>query len=807
MFRNYLTIAIRNLWRNKTFSLINIVGLALGIAFALLIGVFIWGEFQVNAKLKDRERLHIVLSEWNPKEMGWEVAVPPIAFKLLYENYPHLVESYCRLGESSVNASKNENRFYEYVMMADSSMLTMFGFKLLHGNPQTAFQDPYSAVITKKTALKYFGRTDVVNEIIILETEPEGKKPHKVTGVLDDAARNSVMEFAELEYVPGIYLSLKHAKKYVGWVNNLDDWGMTGGFIGYIKLREGVSKAEVENALNTVIKKYAPAEFQGKLTYKVEQLNEFHFNKMEGVLYRLLITISIVTGLIILLAMVNFVNIFIGNSANRLKEIGLRKTFGGNRGQLTRQFLTEALLITCVSAIFAFLIYELAKHVFEQIFERTFPSIYQFSPSFLTLSIAIIFILGVLSGFYPAFILASFQIAVSVKGKIFFAEGKGYGRKFLIVFQMALAVATITIALFVSKQIQFIFSKDVGYSTKNILKVKGFTRNNDLNYLERLIEYRKIFEKIPGVESVSLTSYTPVNDIIGTDNFRLSTHGPEQGYSIKRVIVDENYFKTYGIETLKGVAFFPDNGFFEANSLVINESAAKLLGISDLSKAKLKLKWNDNIYPVKGIVKDFHSNSFHEKLAPMVFVHIRQYNYYRNFCFKLGPQNKTQTIAAIKVQYEKFFPDAPYDARPIEEEYKSIYKEDLKIQKAVLIAVVLALVIVVIGIVGLVSIQIAKRRKEIGIRKILGDDVVGIVQLFIKDFMVLLILANVLAWVMAYFFIAQWLESFVYKIDLTKNAWIFILASAFSFLITVVTISIQTIKTAIENPVNSLKDE
>jgi putative ABC transport system permease protein len=634
--------------------------------------------------------------------------------------------------------------------------------------------------------MKYFGRTNVLNETLLLETESEGKKIHKITGVFDDLPRTSITEFGpKIDYYR-IYVPIIKPKLYRPWDENLDSWDMVYGYIGFIKLREGVSSVDVDKALNELVKKHAPANFQGKLAYRTEQVSKFHFSKSKGVLYKLMVTISIITAFILMMAIINFVNLSIGNSANRLKEIGLRKTLGGNKQQLISQFLSESLIITCISSLVALVIYELLKTNFEEIFESQLPSVHQFSTSFFLYAVAFTLSIGIMVGLYPAFILSRYKISAAVKGRLFAIEGKVSLRKILIVVQITLAVTTVSAALLVSKQIDFIFSKDLGYDSKDILVVKGFPRPQTEEALEKIRNYRNEFQKIPGIESISITYPTPTGGLTGTDNFRSAKQAPSESVQLSNAFVDEH---------------------FQKNDIVINESAAKLFGIKVLEGSSLRVSWNEEIYPVKGIVKDFHFNSLHDAIKPMVFTHSKQYNFYRNLCFKLKTKDKAKTIAAIKLKYEELFPGSPFDQVFFEDDYNGLYIEEFKLQKAATIAVVLSMIIVIIGIIGIVSLNTAKRRKELGIRKVQGASSLSIVWLFIKEFLPIILIANVLAWIMTYFFIDKWLQNFAYRIDLIENLWIFLLAGIALSLITIITISIQTLKTALENPIESLRDE
>lgn len=808
MFSNYLTIAIRNLWRNKTFSFINIFGLSLGIAFTMLIGVFVYGELQVNSKLEDKERIYIVKSDWNPKEMGFYICVPPIVFQLLSKNYPSLIESFCREGEAFVNASKRENRFYEDVMLADSSLLTMFGFKLLHGNPKTALLEPYSAVLTKTGAMKYFNRTNVLNETIILETESEGKKPHKITGVLDDLPRNSITEFFDQLNFYKIYVPILKPKIYRPWDEDLSSWYKVYGYIGFVKLQKDVSKFEVEKALNELAKQHAPSEYQGKLKFRLEHINQFHFSKLDGILYKLVITISCIAFFILLMAIINFVNLSIGNSTNRLKEIALRKTFGGTKKQLIIQFLCEAIITTFISFIFSILIYDLLKPIFEQILDREFLSVYQFSLDFLAYVLISVFILGILTGLYPAFILSKYNIANAVKSKLSTIEGKIALRKVLIVVQISLAVATISIVLLVSRQITFLFSKDLGYNFRDVLVVKGFPRPQSDVFLDKILTLRNEFLRISGVENVSLSYPTPNGSLIGNSVFRTDKQSKNQGINIRSALIDENFFNVFEAKIIEGESFFPKNGQWQKGDVVINESAAKLLGIKNIKDGvKLRDDLSNELHPVKGIVRDFHFASLHEAMMPMVFVHVKEYNLYRNLCFKLNTKDKSKTILDIKEKYETFFPGSPFDNKFFEEEYKQLYKEDFKLQEAVILAALFSIIIVIIGIIGIISITTAKRKKEIGVRKVLGAGILNIVWLFIKDFLSILLFSNLVGFALAFAFAEKWLQSFAFKINLTQNSWIFLLSATILIFITIICISIQTIYNGIQNPVNSLKNE
>lgn len=806
MLKNYFIIALRNLWRHKSLAVINIVGLALGLAFALIVGVYVWGELQVNKDIKDKDRTYIILSDWTPKEMGMDICVPPLVPKLLKTNYPDLVESFCRLGATSANISNGKNTFFENIMMADTNVFETFGLQLSHGNTKTALSEPYSVVLTHEAAIKYFGKTDVLNQTIVIEAQTEGRKTHRVTGVLAEMGRNTIKEFVGGGYKYDIFLPISKPQKYISGVESLESWFTVYSFITFVKQKEGITQIQLEKALNQLVADYAPKEFKDKLKFRAENISDFHFNKLDGILRKLLMSLAIVAVFVLLMAILNYVNFSIGNSVNRLKEVGLRKTFGGNTFQVSIQFLIESLVFTFICFVFCLLLFECLKPYAELTLESKLPSFNRFSLSLLAFSVVFAVLIGLLAGFYPAIVLARHRIIPSLKGYFFAEKYKISTRRALLALQITLSVTTLAIALMISKQMNYIFSKDTGYSKENIIYIKGFPSIFTEEGVNKTYIARDELAKVKGVDGVSLGLFTPTVEWGSNIKIKKTDESGSKEYTMSEGTVDENFCALFNIKLIEGKCFFNKGESFQPNDIIINESAAKILGIKSIENAKVK-NWNGKPLCVKGIMKDFHFESLHKSIRPLALVHVKQIQAYYIFSVKLNNANPTETISKIKAQYELFFPDSPFEVTYAEDKYKELHKDDIKLQKAVNMAVLFSIVIVVIGVIGIVSIVIAKRKKEIGVRKVLGASAVSIVWLFIKDFIYILLFAIVLGVSLGYVFISQWLQNFAYRVDIVENIWLFVAAGLITGLTVVGTIALQTAKTALENPSKSIRNE
>ncbi len=425
MLRTYLMIAWRNILKNGLYSGVNVVGLLAGIAFALLIGAYAWGEWQVNRQLRHADRQYFLTSRWKDPNMGLEITTAAPLGKLLKEQYPHLVANYYRWDGLTSGVSKGDKHFRESIQLGDSTLLSMFGFELLHGDARTALKNPYSVVITAPEALKYFGRTDVVGQTLTIQSFNGGKRDFAITGVLKEIPENSVTQINAS--IKNTFFIPTNTLAYFGRTS-FDDWNNTV-LPSYVELREGVTARDLEAPIRQLLGRHAPEGIRQNLTVHPVALTDYYLQKDGGLVRQMVSALLLVAAFILLMAVVNFINLAVSRSGTRLREVGVRKVLGGLRRQLVFQFLAESVLLVLVATVLAFAAYPLLQPLFARMIGKEIADLTHFPAYFGFVPVAIVLVVGLAAGLYPAFVLSSLNTVDSLKGKLKTVKDKVVLRK------------------------------------------------------------------------------------------------------------------------------------------------------------------------------------------------------------------------------------------------------------------------------------------------------------------------------------------------------------------------------------------
>lgn len=802
MFRNYLKIALRNLLRRKYYAALTLLGLAVGLTFAFLIGSYVWSEYRVNRDLRNASRQYLLQSEWKVANLGLPITTLAPLARTLREQYPSLVANYYRYDGISVTVSRGDKHFRESVQAGDSTLLTMFGFPMLHGDPRTALDRPNSVVLTESRALRYFGRPDVVGQTLTLDNFVGGKQTYLVTGVLKSLPDNSV---THLTPEPDeVFISLSSLKgRDVGnesWANPF--------IVNYLELREGVTPEQLAGPIQRLVAANAPAPFRGNLTVKLTALPDYHFEANNGVIGKLAYAVSAVALFMLLMASINFVNVSIGHSTTRLREIGVRKSLGGERRQLLGQFLVEALMLTAVAAVLSLFGYEIARAPFGQVLGRGLPSLAAW-PTWAFFAVAgLSLCVGLLAGSYPAIVLSALPAVDSLKGKLRSVQGGILLRRALLTFQFTMAVFVFVGAVVVARQVAYFFEKDLGFAKEQVLTVSSVPRIWTPEGVARTEQARDRLARLPGVASVSLSWETPTEGAGNTAALYRQGRDSTEAVSVGLMTTDEHFAQTYAIRLRAGEFLRANRGDFQETRVVINESAARALGWQNPADAVgqlVRFPGTPVSYQVSGVTADFHTVSLHQSIQPLAFLHVRRGGIFRMLSFKLTPERLRETVAALETEWTKAFPGAPFVYTFVDESLQKLYQTELRMRKAAHIATVLALLIVVLGVQGVVSLSIARRTKEIGIRRVLGATSAGIVRLFLHEFALVMVLANLLAAPLAVLVLTNWLQRYAYHVSLSWGPFAAV-GLGLAAVITLV-VSVQSLKAALTNPVKSLRTE
>lgn len=801
MLRNYFKIAWRNLKKKGLYTSINILGLFTGISFTLLIGAYVWQELQVNTNLKNSDAQYILTSQWKDPNMGVDFATLGPLGEQLKEQYPHLVANYYRWDGITSIVSKDDKNFREGIQLGDESILNMYGFNLLHGNPDTAFKDPFSVVMKSEKAIKFFGRTNVLGETLTIQNFEGENHEFTITGVLVETSENSITQLIK-NSDNGFYIA-KNSAPYFGRAN-FQDWEAPI-FVSYVELQSGITAQQLEGPLNNLIQNHTSKVIQEDLKIIPLKLTDYYLNRNNGSLKQMLYTLSFVGLFIIIMAMINFINIAISYSGSRIKEIGVRKVLGGKRKQLIFQFLIESIILVTISTVLACILYPFLSVWFAELIGKELVSISQFPSYFLLVPFLFILVVGLLVGFYPAFVLSSFKSIDAIQGKLKAGMRSVYLRKSLLGFQYVTALVVLIAALLVTQQLDDFFGKGLGYD-KDYLVTAAVPRDWTSEGVEKMLTIRNELSKVPSVESVSL-SYEIPN---GNNGFQMavykSSENPNQSYASQGLVSDDAYLKTYQISLLAGT--FLEPGETNPNHVIINEKALYTYGFKNAKDAighNLNVVDSENALTIKGVISDFHFESMQQQIKPQLFFSVNAQRIYRYLSFKLKPGDINKSLTAIQQKWKTLMPDSSFEYTFMDDTLADLYENELQFKKATYTASLLSLIIALLGIFGMVSLSINKRVKEVGIRKVLGASVSSISFLFIKEFLVILTLSILVACPLAYLLMDYWLSNYAYRI--TIGLIPFLTGIILIGSVTVLLILFQALKAAITNPVKSLKTE
>ncbi|MDR3711934.1 MAG: ABC transporter permease [Puia sp.] len=801
MFKNYLILAWRNLLKNRVYSFINIFGLSLGIAFALLAGAFAWSELRVNHSLKNADRQYIILSEWKNPDTSPEtisLAGLPVALKRLY---PRLVADYYRFDGRSSIVSRGNNHFREGLQFGDSTLLKMYGFKLLYGDPANALNDPSSVVLTKEIALKYFGQRDPIGQTITVEGVSGDRRDFMVTGVLDKPERNTIIKLGFNH--DNLFFNTAAAKFFrIDFDEAWDNAEMND----LIELQKNVSPKDVEAAMRELLRNNAP-EIANDLTPRLVSLTDYNLLANNGLVKKMIVTMSCIAGFILLMAIVNFVNISIGRSSSRMKEMGIRKVIGGLRKQLIGQFLVESNTLVSLATLLAFVIYSVAKSGFGRLLDKEMPAIPDFSPGFFVVSLLFVFLIGSLAGIYPALVLSGLKSVDSLKGNLNAVRDNIWFRRTLVGFQFATAAIVFIGAIIVTQQVNLFFSDRLGYNKNQILYVQ-LPRDWTANGVLKAEGIRNVLSGVPAVSSISLSFEIPDGSNTYNSPFYRQGSNPSQAILTQGLTVDNQFADTYGIPLQAGVFFGPYDHAGDSDRVVINETASKAMGWArpeDAVGQKIMTAGASLPLTVVGVTADFHYGSMQSHILPLIFNNIYYTESYRYLSIRLKPGDITENLSALQQKWSVLLPGEPFAYHFMDEALERLYSSEIQLKRATYLATGLAIIIVLLGVTGLVSLSIRKRAKEIGIRKILGSSVPGIIALFLKDFLAVVAISGLLASPLAYLIMQKWLNDYACKIPISFGP--FGISLGLITIITVLLIILQTIKTAHANPIKSLRSE
>ncbi len=807
MLKNYFKIAWRNLSRNKFYTSINIIGLAVGLATCLLILLYVLDELSYDKYNTNANRIYRVNNEIKFNGNYLDLAqTPALMGSTMVREMPQ-VEQYTRLSWYGGFLIKkgNENIHEGRVGYADSSLFDIFTLPVITGDAKTALKDYHSLVITETIAKKYFNSTNVVGKTMLVNDTGN----YKVTAVIKDIPKQSHFNFDF--FVP---MMENRGSKEDAWLNQ--------NYTTYILLKKNADVKQVEAQLNPMMDRHVGPLLKSMLSLNINDFKRtggyiradltpltaihLHSNKtaeLDGNGNVEYVYIFAAIALMILsIACVNFMNLSTARSSNRAKEVGVRKVLGSLKINLIQQFLTESLLISFIALAFAILISWLLLPYFNQLAGKDIHTSTLFQPAMLLSLFVLMLIVGLLAGSYPAFFLSSFQPIDVLKGRLAAGFKRSWLSNALVIFQFSISIILIFGTVVIYNQLNYIHNKDLGFNRNQIITI---------NHTDALGDHSASFKnellQISGIQSASMTGYLPVNYYRnGNTYFTSPALSPSTGINLQAWTVDENYIPTLKLKVLQGRNFSPQF-LTDSTGVVINEAAAKFLNMKDLSNKNLYTVANTQTkiklsYHIIGIIKNFNFSSLRDVITPLALF-LGKNN--ANISVRINSTDVPNVIAQIKNKWKAMVPSQPFDYSFMDEDFNKLYTTEQRTGQIFITFAILAILIACLGLFALVTYAAEQRIREIGIRKVLGASVNSIATMLSVDFLKLVIVSVAIAYPLAWWAMNKWLQSFAYRVNISW--WVFVIAGIVSVLVALITISFQAVKAAVANPVKSLRSE
>ncbi|MFC1493276.1 ABC transporter permease [candidate division KSB1 bacterium] len=797
MFKNYLKVALRNIFKHKIYSIINISGLTIGMASCFLIYLFVQHELSYDRYHENADRIYrVIVSDTDDTNEGYAGSPAPLA-KALMDKYPE-IENTIRFDDFAFkektmlrygDRSFNEDKFF----LADPEIFEVFTFNFLRGTPEEALNGPNKIVLTEDVAKKYFGNEDPIGKTIVYE----GVRDFIVSAVIKNVPENSHFRF-------DLLCSFKNQSSFYDGHNYMESWG-AWNFYTYILLRNGIN----ERLFKEKIRSFPEEQFgETDNILKIQKITDIHLHSnMAGELeptsdIKYVYVFSAIAAIILIIACINFMNLYTANSEVRAREVGMRKVIGAHKKQLISQFLGESLIQSFIALPLALIVVLLVLPTFNNIASKNIDISYLGNFQFLTTVLLLTFAVGLISGSYPAFFMSSFTPIKMLKGRFSLKNRNISLRNTLVVIQFTVSVIFIAGTLVVSSQMRYIKNRKLGYNRENIVNVTIFSQETKDNYPV----FKDQIMNNTNILGVTATSFTP-----SVTNWHegLPFEGRKDTDDIGffRMSGDYDIIELFEMAILKGRSFdkkFPTD---LKNAFILNEEAVKNIGW-DLEEAVGKRFG----YPddkgvmngrVIGVVKNFNFRSLHHEVSPLAInVFPRFYQY---ISIRITPDNITSTLEFLEEEWKKVNAGFPFEYYFYDEEFDKLYKADQRAEKLFNYFTLLAIFVACLGLFALSSYTVEKRSKEIGIRKVLGANFPKIGAMLMKEFVIMVIIANVIAIPAAYYLSGIWLQNFVFKADTNIN--IYILSTVMTFMIAVFTISFQVVRGISVNPVKTLRNE
>ncbi len=806
MFKNATKVALRNMKRQKGYSLINILGLSVGMACCILILLWVKDELSYDRYHENADQLYrvVVKGKMSNRDIHFSTSPAPLA-KALVDEFPEVLQATRFLSSRNVLVSYQEKYFNESLMLyADANFFDVFSIPLIKGDPREVLRQPNSVVITKEAALKYFGDQDPLGKTLTFNNRTD----LRITGLAEDVPSNTHFHtdfFVSLATVPD--------SRNQNWFNN--------PYHTYIVLDEDTSLEDFQAKLPEIISKYmgplakkvmgvTMEEFQSSgntFGYFLQPATSIHLHsdleyELEtngSITYVYLF--SLIALFILVIACINFMNLATARSSARAREVGVRKVLGSDRPKLIKQFLTESILMSILSFVLAIVIVAFLQPFFNNLSGKQLDIASYCSWSSCLGAIAVILFVGIFAGSYPAFFLSSFQPISMLRGVVKTGTKSSWFRSGLVVFQFSISIVMLIGTFVVKNQLEYIRNKKLGFEKEQLLVIQ---RAENLGQNKEA--FRNELFRSYDVINVAFSNSVPGRHL---GDFTHLAEGASANEMVRMFLLygDFNFFDTLKMEMIEGRYFSKDIPA-DRNSVILNETAAAALAMKDpvgkrLLRSSLAQEGSE-FFTIIGIVKDFHFESLHQKIRPLA-LYLLSEDEARYVSIRIRQGSIPKTLAFIKSKWDEFVSRQPFEYFFLDDDFDSLYKTEQKVGQLFSVFAILAILVACLGLFGLASFTAEQRTKEIGIRKVLGANVPHIVALLTKEFSRWVLLANLIAWPIAYFAMGRWLQNFAYRVSIGPR--IFFLAAGLVFFVALFTVSYQALRSASANPVDALKHE
>jgi putative ABC transport system permease protein len=788
MITYYLKTAFRSFLKNKTSSIINIIGLTIGLSVVITIATFIIHELSYDSFHVNCNRIYRII-DGNADDKDSFAGTPAPLGTFLQSNIPEIL-SYTRLNKAEQVVEYKNKKFQEKeFFFADPSFFEIFTFPLISGKPGSALKEPNSMVFTEKAAKKYFGPENPVGKVVSLD----GGFDFTVTAVAKDVPENSHFHFDFLIPFERIDEILHR--------NNLESWG-SWNYFTYILASENINTEQLKSKLNSTFKTKLPdrADPFADLTFQPIKEIHFRFNRknLEPAFDDKYLTIFIAVAIaVLIIACINFINLTTARSIKRAKEVGLRKTVGANYSELVKQFLLESIFLSVIASVLSVITVELILPAINTITGKHYSIDYTNANNYL-IFFGLVLLTGILAGAYPAMVLSSFHPVKALKGKMNRESNVSF-RNVLVVFQFTVSIALIVCTVIIFQQINFIQTKNLGFAKEQIINIP--LKSRELMQKSQTIKEELLRDK--DILSASVNSYVPssFNEHWGGIRWENMSEKDENG-QLWIIVADKDFVKTYQVEMLEGEDYAANFEATDKLAFILNKSAVKQMNW-ETAAGKEIIYWGSQKGNIVGVMDDFHFRSLHHLVEPCAIV--LSENRGQHISVRIKAENITSCLASIKRTWDSFASNLTFDYYFLDEDFAKLYQSEIRISTVLGNFSLVTVFIACIGLFGLTTFMAERRKKELGIRKVLGASSIGLLRQFSFDYTRWVILANLIAWPAAYYFMSKWLEDFAYRIDLAW--WVFVLSGGIALIIALATVSFQAIRAATANPVESLRYE